>query len=61
MTAADYSKRHLQLVARRQRLRHLGAPTAVLERNRLQIVANSHAWNAALIAEHLDTAIDEAA
>jgi hypothetical protein len=53
MTAAGHSERHWQLVARRQQLRELSAPKAVLERNRLRIVANFHAWRTALIDEHL--------
>lgn len=61
MTAAEHSKRHWQLVARRQRLRALNAPQAVLERNRLQIVANCHSWQTALIREHLGDARQEAA
>lgn len=61
MTAAEHSKRHWQLVARRQRLRALNAPQAVLERNRLQIVANVHSWQTALIREHLGDAGQEAA
>lgn len=61
MTAAEYSERHWQLVARRQQLRELGAPKAVLERNRLRIVANFDAWHTALISEHLDESRREAA
>jgi len=61
MTAAEHSRRHWQLVARRQRLRELNAPSAVLERNRLQVVANFHSWRAALIGEHLGDALNEAA
>lgn len=61
MTPADYSERHSQLVARRQRLRQLNAPRSVLERNRALIVANLHAWNVALIDEHLGTRSEPAA
>lgn len=61
MTAAEYSERHWQLVARRQHLRELSAPKAVLERNRVRIVANTQAWHAALISEHLDDTRGEAA
>jgi hypothetical protein len=61
MTAADHSERHWQLVARRQRLRQMNASRAVLERNRALIVANAHAWNVALIDEHLGTRSEPAA
>ena len=61
MTAAAHLKQHWQLVARRHRLRELHAPRAVLERNRLQIVANCHSWQTALIREHLGDASQEAA
>lgn len=61
MTAAAHSRRHWKLVARRQRLRELNASAAVLERNRLQIVANSHSWQAALLREHVAGAVTQAA
>jgi hypothetical protein len=61
VTAGEHGECHRQLVARRQRLRELNASEPVLERNRLQIVANSQAWNAALIGEHLTRATQAAA
>jgi hypothetical protein len=61
MTAADHSERHWQLVARRQRLRQLNAPRSVLGRNRALIAANLHAWNVALVDEHLGTRREPAA
>jgi hypothetical protein len=61
MTPADHSERHSQLVARRHRLRQLNAPRSVLERNRALIAANLHAWNVALIDEHLGTRSEPAA
>jgi len=61
VTAAERSARHWQLVARRQQLRQLNASRSVLERNRALLVANLHAWNAALLDEHLGAPREAAA